>query len=148
MGVFVLFIIRVHYKGWRHEGTNGTVESKMLAAQYRFHGRRSMGLLFKQGRLVRGRSMGLKYVANPARQESRVAVVVGRKVTKIAPRRNRIRRRIFETVRVHWPELQAGYDLAFIVYDANLATASAPEVEAQVLGLLQKAGVIESLGTD
>ena len=120
----------------------------MLAAQYRFHGRRSMGLLFKQGRLVRGRSMGLKYVANSARQESRVAVVVGRKVTKIAPRRNRIRRRIFETVRVHWPELLAGYDLAFIVYDANLATASAPEIEAQVLGLLQKAGVIESLETD
>lgn len=114
----------------------------MLASPYRFHGRKSLGLLFRQGRSVHGRSLGLKYVANPRQSESRVAVVVGRKVSKIAPRRNRIRRRLFETMRIHWSEVTPGYDMAFIVYDAHLAEMPYDELERQVLQLLAKADVI------
>lgn len=74
---------------------------------------------------------------NPRRPAFRCAVVVGKKVSKSAPVRNRIRRRLFEIVRLHAAEVPAGADMAFFIYDAEVATMDAKELEATVVGLLQ-----------
>lgn len=115
----------------------------MLAAAFRFHGHHSLSFLFRQGKTVRQRALALKFVANPRRSQSRVAVVVGRKVTKVAPRRNRIRRRIYEVVRTNWPRLAPGYDMAFFVYDQEVADMDFDELQNLVLQLLSDAGIIE-----
>jgi ribonuclease P protein component len=117
----------------------------MLAANYRFHGRRSLSFLFRNGETTRRKMLSLKYVHNPRRATSRCAVVVGRKVSKAAPVRNRIRRRIYEVVRVHWAELQSGYDLAFFVYDSAVAEIPYEELEENILGLLRDAGILVKL---
>ena len=113
----------------------------MLASSYRFHGHRSLTFLFRNGQVARTKLISLKYVHNPRRAQSRCAVVVGRKVSKSAPVRNRIRRRVYETVRGHWDELLSGYDMAFFIYDASVAELPAAEVTAAVLQLLDEAHI-------
>ncbi|HSX27983.1 MAG TPA: ribonuclease P protein component [Candidatus Saccharimonadales bacterium] len=117
----------------------------MLSAAYRFHGHRSLSFLFRQGNVTRRKMLSLKYILNSRRPTSRCAVVVGRKVSKSSPVRNRIRRRIYEIVRVHWTELQSGYDMAFFVYDDSVATLEHAELEALVVGLLKDAGILADI---
>ena len=51
---------------------------------------------------------------------TRVAVVVSKKVAKTAVERNRIRRRIYEAVRVNFDGLPKKYDYIFVVYDKGV----------------------------
>ena len=72
----------------------------MLAQKFRFHGHGSLRYLYKNGDAVRSHLITLKYIANPRRKTSRFTVVVGKKVIKSAVKRNRIRRRVYEVVRL------------------------------------------------
>lgn len=112
----------------------------MLSSTYRFHGRRSLTFLFRQGKTVRRRMISLKFAPNPRRSQPRVAVVVGKKVSKSAPMRNRIRRRIYEVVRLHIDEVPSGTDMAFFVYDDAVAAMSPSELAATITGLLEDIG--------
>ena len=111
----------------------------MLEATYRFHGRRSLGFLLHRGKTVRQESMSLKFIYNGRRQSTRCAVVVGRKVTKKAPVRNRIRRRIFEVLRTEWPHIKQPYDIAIFAFDEELATMPHNELRDRIVSLLQSA---------
>lgn len=117
----------------------------MLSAQYRFHGHRSLSFLFRNGRTVRRKMISLKFIHNPRRAQSRCAIVVGRRVSKSAPVRNRIRRRLYEIVRNHWDELQSGYDIALFVYDDSVSTMAHKELEELVIGLLHDAAILVKL---
>lgn len=83
----------------------------------------------------------LKYVASHKRSTYRAAVVVSKKVHKSAVVRNRIRRRVYEQLRVQMPATVA-LDMAVMVYDASFATMPAPAVQSAVRQLLEKAGVL------
>jgi len=115
----------------------------MLSSLYRFHGRRSLAFLFRQGKTVRRKMISLKFVHNTRRQEPRIAVVVGKKVSKSAPVRNRIRRRLYEIVRLHVDQIAPGTDMAFFVYDKEVATLPPAELQAIVIGLLREGFLIE-----
>lgn len=117
----------------------------MLSAQYRFHGHRSLSFLFRNGSTVRRKMISLKFIHNPRRAQSRCAVVVGRRVSKSAPTRNRIRRRVYEVVRVHWEELQSGYDIALFIYDDSVAEMPHAELEELIVGLLHDAAILVKL---
>lgn len=114
----------------------------MIRYTNRFHGRNSLGLVHSRGKMVRGQSMALKYLPNPRRQEYRQAVVVSRKVSKSAVVRNRIRRRLYETVRLLAGQFNGVYDLVLLVYDESLADKPAAKVTAEVRKLYKKAGII------
>ena len=111
----------------------------MLSAAYRFHGRRALGFLFREGKSARRKMVSLKYTHRPHRTASRCAVVVGRKVSKSAPVRNRIRRRIYELVRLNWDKVSPGMDMAFFVYDSSVAEMPPEELAAIIEGLLDDA---------
>ena len=83
----------------------------MLAKKYRFHGHSSLKFVYSKGDTKRVKFLSLKYIANNRRSESRLAVVVSKKITKKAPERNRMRRRLYEAVRQQWPMIKPGYDL-------------------------------------
>lgn len=114
----------------------------MLASTHRFHGHASLGFVYKHGQTVRSAHAALKYVTNSRRDNYRVAVVVGRKADKSAVVRNRIRRRLYEVVRLLAADITQPYDLVFVVYDNYLADCQADEIQRMVFGLLRKAGVI------
>ncbi|HRK40558.1 MAG TPA: ribonuclease P protein component [Candidatus Saccharibacteria bacterium] len=111
----------------------------MLSQKYRFHGHGSLRYLYRNGGTVRNRSLLLKYVENKHRANSRIAVVVGKKVAKSAVTRNRIRRRVFEIIRHHLPNIKSHHDLSLTVFTAEFATLPFKDLEQDVITLLSQA---------
>lgn len=113
----------------------------MLNSQHRFHGLNSLSFAYKRGQVVRGGQISLRYTVNSRRQTYRVAVVVSKKVDKSAVVRNRIRRRLYEVIRLQLAELTEPYDLIFTAFNVQLATADSIALQKQVAELLRRAGV-------
>ncbi|HMQ95619.1 MAG TPA: ribonuclease P protein component [Candidatus Saccharibacteria bacterium] len=115
----------------------------MLAKQYRFHGHKSLGFVYRKGQSVRDQLVVIKYTTNSRRQHSRISVVVSRKTCKFAVGRNRIRRRIYEVFRHHLADFSAAYDIVVIVTSSDIATIPHTELQLSIDKLLEKAGTIK-----
>lgn len=115
----------------------------MLKYQFRFHGHGSLGYLYRNGKSVRVRRVALRFIANTKRPHGRVAVVVGKKVSKSAVVRNRIRRRVFEVVRTHYDHIKPQVDMAITVFSIEYATMPAEELQTELLLLLKDAGLYQ-----
>jgi ribonuclease P protein component len=76
--------------------------------------------------------MTIKFVTNKYRTKSRIAVVVGKKISKSAVRRNRIRRRVYEYVRLELPNFDGVYDIAVIVLSNELLNITHDELFEQL----------------
>lgn len=113
----------------------------MLEAKYRFHGHGSLRYAYRNGGIVRSRLLTLKFLSNQNRVHSRVAVVVPKKVIKSAPKRNRIRRRLFEAIRIEWTSIAPHHDLIFNVHSAELLTIPFKEVQAELKHLMNAAHI-------
>ena len=91
----------------------------MLNKKYRFHSRGGVRFVYRKGKTVRTSKMSLTSVEN-SRGFTRVAVVVSKKVLKTAVGRNRIRRRVYEAIRLELaanPDFRAlKQDFVFVVY--------------------------------
>lgn len=116
----------------------------MIAYKYRFHGHGSLRYLYRKGQTARSRALLLRYIANPRRSESRAVVIVSKKVVKSAVKRNRIRRRIYEILRHHWPRLTGQVDFSVTVFSAEVGTMPSIELEDMVLDVLHQAKLIDS----
>lgn len=115
----------------------------MINRLHRFHGHNSLSYLFRNGKTERVEFLSLKY-APGKNDDYRLAVIVSKKVSKSAVVRNRIRRRIFEVVRVikkngnkKWP-----VDMAITVYDEKIANISHKELTESLETLLKKSKII------
>lgn len=86
----------------------------------------------------------MRSVPNKRRSDSRVAVIVGKKVAKSAVVRNRIRRRVFEVVRKNWTRIVPQTDFAVTVLSADMAVLPSVDVERSVLEVLRRAGVYQT----
>ncbi len=115
----------------------------MIESAKRFHGHGSLNYLFRNGKTARNAQVLIRFVENKRREDSRVAVIVAKKVVKSAVIRNRIRRRVFEVIRRHWELVPKQIDFTVTVLSAEIAVAQASEVEAAVLGALQRAGLYQ-----
>lgn len=113
----------------------------MLAAKYRFHGYGALKFLFSHGKTYRSKNASLRVAHNSRRQNSRAAVVVGKKVLKAAPRRNRVRRRIYEILRNQWPNIKPAQDILISVYNPELYKAEHDELTAEITRLLKEADI-------
>ncbi len=112
----------------------------MIAATHRFHGHSSLRFVYQSGRTVRSGQLGLKYALNPRRSSYRAAVVISKKIHKSAVVRNRIRRRIYEQLRLQVGSITAPYDLVFTVFQADIEDVTPNQLAAMVTDLLQKSG--------
>jgi ribonuclease P protein component len=115
----------------------------MIRRSHRFHGYNSLRYAYQHGRTVRGPLFSLRAVRNERRTSYRLAVVVSKKVSKSAVVRNRIRRRLFEAVRLLEPQLTTPYDLIITVFSDQLTTIPADEVNTAVHAQLKQAGVLQ-----
>ncbi len=80
----------------------------------------------------------IKHVPNKRPHGFRVAVVVSKKVTKSAPKRNRIRRRIFEIIRKNGADYVKGSDVVIIVFNDKIALLPHAELNDAVLEVLSQ----------
>ena len=115
----------------------------MISTRHRFHGYGSLKYTYRHGRTVRGPLCALRYVRNDRRTTYRLAVVVSRKVSKSAVVRNRIRRRLYETVRTFEAGIHEPYDLILTVFGENVAELPNHELERLVQAQLKQAGILE-----
>lgn len=111
----------------------------MLQYKYRFHGHGSLRYLYKNGKTVRNRSLSVRYVQNPRRTDSRCAIIVTRKLYKSAPKRNRIRRRVYEVLRTNWQHIKPSTDIAMNVFEPRFYDMSYEELKSSVIDALTRA---------
>lgn len=114
----------------------------MINSAYRFHGHGSLRYVYKNGQSVRTRLFTIKYTTNPKRKRPRFSVVTSKKVFKGAAGRNRIRRRIYEILRLQIPNIKKAYDIVVIVSSSEIIHMPASELEANVLSSLKEANII------
>lgn len=114
----------------------------MIARKNRFHGHGSLNYTYSKGKTVRSGNLALKFVE--ARQDDyRLSVVVSKKVSKFAVTRNRIRRRLYETVRIMQAEKGSPlpYDIILSVFDDSAKSMPQAELNKQVQALFKRAGL-------
>src|SRR3989344_683532 len=114
----------------------------MIARTHRFHGRGSLRRVYEHGKIVRSTSLGLRFLLNDRRKTFRVAIVVSKTISKSAVVRNRIRRRIYEVVRLKSSNIVLPYDLVVTVYKPGSETMSSTELEATIHHLFEQANII------
>jgi ribonuclease P protein component len=110
----------------------------VLATKNRFRGSRAIARVYKTGGNTRARGLGLR-LRQTGESDFRAAVVVSKKVHKSAVVRNRIRRRIYETLRTDNRQRLGGTEVVLSVFDVSFATMSAERLRAEVASLLSKA---------
>lgn len=87
--------------------------------------------------------MIIKTVENKHRHESRVAVVISKKVIKGAVKRNRVRRRLYEYMRLRLPHIKGVYDIAIIVLSGEVLAMDHVTLAGQIDQLLSQAGLVD-----
>lgn len=111
----------------------------MISGKYRFHSRGGVNYVYKKGQTYRTKDISA--VVHPNRQ-TRIAVVVSKKVLKPAVGRNRIRRRVYEVVRQYIPEFKRPTDIIFIIHHKEIKNTPSQELDQAINTLLKNAKII------
>ena len=112
----------------------------MISMRHRFHGYRGVRAVYREGRVVRGAMMSIKYMDRGKKEGYRAAVVVSKKVHKSAVTRNRLRRRIYEIIRRADKGLTERKDIVLTVFSDRVVELGPEKLRAEVENLLKKAG--------
>jgi ribonuclease P protein component len=112
----------------------------MISKKYRFHGHGSLNYVHRNGLTERSAHMMAKYTSNQHRQLPRFAVVVSKKVYKSAVKRNRIRRRIYDMIRLNIKPDAPSIDVVFNVYSPEVLDFAQAKLTKEVEGLLKTVG--------
>lgn len=91
----------------------------MLNKRIRFHSRGGVRYTYQKGKTIRTPKMSLVYNDN-SRGHQRFAVVISKKVIKSAVGRNRVRRRVYEAIRMSLPYFKDTKDCIFVVYSKEI----------------------------
>ncbi len=119
----------------------------MINRVHRFHGHNSLRYVYQRGEVVRGQLMATKSIQNDRQTTYRLAVVVSKKVSKSAVKRNRIRRRIYEQVRLLESQITQPYDIVITVYGEQLAELPIQELAEQIHHQLKQSGILTARPT-
>jgi len=112
----------------------------MLAHHLRLKRSQDFQRIRDQGRHFRGGLLSLNVLGNDL-PNNRFGFVISRRVGN-AVVRNRVKRRLRAAVRIRLNELAGGFDIVVIGHTAA-ATASYRELDARLVELLQKAGLLD-----
>lgn len=109
----------------------------MLNKKYRFHSRGGVRYTYQKGKTIRTPKLSLVH-NNNERGYQRFAVVVSKKVLKSAVGRNRIRRRVYEAIRLELPNFSAKKDCIFVVFSKDIKEMPFLELRELINKMLQE----------
>lgn len=109
----------------------------MLSQQYRFHSRGGVRYVYQKGKTIRTPILSLVYAPN-THHHQRFGVVVSKKVLKSAVGRNRIRRRVYEAIRLELPEFTAHQDCLFVIFSKSIVDLDFRELRRLIHDLLER----------
>ncbi len=113
----------------------------MLSKKYRFHSRGGVRYTYQNGKTIRGSKISLVFADN-SRNRQRYAVVVSKKILKSAVGRNRIRRRVYEAIRLELPKIQKPVDCIFLIYSKEILDIDFKEIQKSIRDLLKEANIL------
>ena len=109
----------------------------MLSSRYRFHSRGGVRHTYQKGKTIRTPTLSLVFAPN-TKHHQRFGVVVSKKVLKSAVGRNRIRRRVYEAIRLELPEFTTHMDCIFVVFNKSISTMPFRDLRRLVHELLER----------
>jgi ribonuclease P protein component len=109
----------------------------MIAKRFRFHNQRAISNVLRSGWRLPTRYWTIKWRPAPRAEHARLAVIVSRKVAKGAVMRNRIRRRLFETLRLKLPIDWQPVDLVVLIHDAAVVDLPQPDLDQLIQNQLE-----------
>lgn len=110
----------------------------MISYKHRFHGRNSLRFVYANGKTFRSTVLAVRIAQNPRTEHYRCAVVVSKKVSKSAVKRNRMRRRIYEIIRKNETVISKKLDIVVTVYSEQVTNMPSVELEETILKLLKQ----------
>jgi len=102
----------------------------MISKKHRFHGHNSVSRV--RGGRAQSQHLKVFYSRKTNKQDYRMAVVVSKKISKSAVVRNRIRRRIFESVRTQKILENHRVDVVFVVHSVEIETIPSKELNDEI----------------
>ena len=84
--------------------------------------------------------MSLVFAPN-THEMQRFGVVISKKVLKSAVGRNRVRRRVYEAIRLELPEFTTHQDNLFVIFSPTLATMPFRELRQTIHELLERSRI-------
>ena len=114
----------------------------MISKEHRFAGQAGLRYVYRHGKTVRGPLFSVISVLNQRRSSYRAAVVISRKVHKSAVVRNRIRRRLYETIRLLEADIAGPYDIVVNVFNDSVADEPVESLRRQLNKQLSEAGAL------
>lgn len=117
----------------------------MISRRHRFHGYGSLKYVYRHGHIVRGPLFSIKHTQNPRRKSYRFAVVVSKKINKSAITRNRIRRRLYEAMRLMETDIKGPHDIVLTVFHDSIADESFEKLDKQLRMQLRRAGILDKI---
>lgn len=112
----------------------------MLSKKFRFHSRGGVRFVYQNGKTIRSPKMSLVFMDN-VKGFTRIAVVVSKKVEKSAVKRNRIRRKIYEILRINLDSIPKERDYIFVVYSNDILKMSFKELEKNIGKLVSESKI-------
>ncbi|MBR5389240.1 ribonuclease P protein component [Candidatus Saccharibacteria bacterium] len=109
----------------------------MLVKEYRFHSRGGVKSVYRSGKTIRRPDLSLIFCDN-SRGKTRFAVVVSKKVIKSAVGRNRIRRRIYEIIRLNLDKFKKPRDYIFVIYSKAVKDQPYLELQKTIRSLIEE----------
>lgn len=100
-----------------------------------------MRYTYQNGKTIRGSKVSLVFADN-SRNKQRYAVVVSKKILKSAVGRNRIRRRIYEAIRLELSKIQKPIDCIFIINSKEILDLDFKEIQKILRDLLKEASIL------
>lgn len=85
----------------------------MLPGENRLKKEKEFEAVFKGGRALKGKYVFLKYLINGT-DKTRIGFVVSKKISKLATKRNKIKRRMREVARMKRKNIKEGLSIVFI----------------------------------
>lgn len=113
----------------------------MLNKKYRFHSRGGVRYVYRNGKTVRTPKMSLIFADNK-KGFTRIAVVVSKKVEKSAVGRNRMRRRIYEALRLNMEYIPKERDYIFVVFSKEVLKMPFKDLESLLGKLIEDSKVV------
>ena len=100
-----------------------------------------MRYTYQNGKTIRGAKISLVFADN-SRNKQRYAVVVSKKILKSAVGRNRIRRRVYEAIRLELPKIQKPVDSIFIINSKEILDTDFKDIQKNIRDLLKEANIL------
>ncbi|MFC1701102.1 ribonuclease P protein component [Patescibacteria group bacterium] len=114
----------------------------MLPRKYKLKKKTDFKKVFDKGKYYQGRFISLKILKNDL-EISRFGFIVGLKISKKAVDRNRIKRRLENTVQIIQKRIKFGFDVVVMVRP-EIIEKKYTEIKENLLDLFKKSGLLLS----